>query len=376
MGNTAYYALLFTPTAIIVGAGCSRSLLNHRRLPVRGAFRTALFLPFIVSLAVAAFAWSYLLDPQIGLLNYWLRGFGIQLGNVLQDPALAMPTVALVAVWKNFGFYMVIFLAGLQEIPSSLYEAARVDGATAWQRFRHITLPMLSNTLAFVMIVALIAALQAFDQIYVMTGGGPYGTTQTVVMEIYTSGLPEARARLRLGAFVRAAARHPAAEPRPVPLLRPSRGGRADDRHDPAGGGPTPPARTAPSPQGRRATRIVLFLAALAATALVLLPIAIIAFTAFKPVAEVNAYPPTLLPDAWTLDNFAQIFEELPFARLIVNSFIFAGGVTRSRCCSTRWPPTRLRESTSAGAGASRRDHRQPDDPVPGHADPDLPARQ
>jgi multiple sugar transport system permease protein len=187
MGNTAYYALLFTPTAIIA-ALLLALLVNHRRLPGRGAFRTALFLPFIVSLAVAAFAWSYLLDPQIGLLNHWLRIFGIQLGNVLQDPSLAMPTVALVAVWKSFGFYLVIFIAGLQEIPGSLYEAARVDGATAWQRFRHITLPMLSNTLAFVMIVALIAALQAFDQIYVMTGGGPYGTTQTVVMEIYTSG--------------------------------------------------------------------------------------------------------------------------------------------------------------------------------------------
>jgi multiple sugar transport system permease protein len=187
MGNTAYYALLFTPTAIIA-ALLLALLVNHRRLPGRGAFRTVLFLPFIVSLAVAAFAWSYLLDPQIGLLNHWLRVFGIQLGNVLQDPAFAMPTVALVAVWKSFGFYLVIFIAGLQEIPGSLYEAARVDGATAWQRFRHITLPMLSNTLAFVMIVALIAALQAFDQIYVMTGGGPYGTTQTVVMEIYTSG--------------------------------------------------------------------------------------------------------------------------------------------------------------------------------------------
>ncbi|MBW9094971.1 sugar ABC transporter permease [Microbacterium jejuense] len=187
MGNTAYYAVLFTPTAIIA-ALLLALLVNHRRLPGRGAFRTVLFLPFIVSLAVAAFAWSYLLDPQIGLLNHWLRVFGIQLGNVLQDPALAMPTVALVAVWKSFGFYLVIFIAGLQEIPGSLYEAARVDGATAWQRFRHITLPMLSNTMAFVMIVALIAALQAFDQIYVMTGGGPYGTTQTVVMEIYTSG--------------------------------------------------------------------------------------------------------------------------------------------------------------------------------------------
>lgn len=187
LGNTAWYSILFTPAAIITALVLALAL-NSPALPFRGGFRTALFLPFIVSLAVAAFAWSYLLDPQIGLLNFWLQGAGVQLGNVLQDPTLAMPVVALVAVWKNFGFYMVIFLAGLQEIPGSLYEAARVDGASAWQRFRYITVPMLSNTTAFVLIVALIAALQAFDQIYVMTGGGPFGTTQTVVMEIYESG--------------------------------------------------------------------------------------------------------------------------------------------------------------------------------------------
>jgi multiple sugar transport system permease protein len=185
--NTVVYALIFTPTAVVVALALAL-LLTNDRLPFRGLFRTSLFLPFIISLAVAALAWSYLIDPQVGLLHYWLRGIGIDLGNVLQDPTLAMPAVALVAVWKNFGFYMVIFMAGLQEIPGSLYEAAKMDGAGAWSRFRHITLPMLSNTTAFVLIFAMIAALQAFDQIYVMTGGGPYGNTQTVVMEIYESG--------------------------------------------------------------------------------------------------------------------------------------------------------------------------------------------
>ena len=185
--NTVVYAVLFTPTAVVVALALAL-LLNDPRLPFRGLFRTALFLPFIISLAVAALAWSYLIDPQVGLLHYWLRGIGIDLGNVLQDPTLAMPAVALVAVWKNFGFYMVIFLAGLQDVPGSLYEAAKMDGAGAWSRLRHITLPMLSNTTAFVLIFAMIAALQAFDQIYVMAGGGPYGSTQTVVMEIYESG--------------------------------------------------------------------------------------------------------------------------------------------------------------------------------------------
>jgi len=194
MLNTLWYTVLFTPTAVLIALGLAL-VLNSPALPFRGFFRTALFLPFIVSLAVAAFAWSYLLDPRLGLLNHWLQGVGVQLGDVLEDPVLAMPAVALVAVWKNFGFYMVIFLAGLQDIPASLYEAARVDGAGAWRRFVNVTLPLLSNTFAFVLIFALIAALQAFDQIYVMTGGGPYGRTQTIVMEIYRSGFR----RLELG---------------------------------------------------------------------------------------------------------------------------------------------------------------------------------
>lgn len=194
MLNTVWYTVLFAPTAVLLALGLAM-LVNSPNLPFRGFFRTSLFIPFIVSLAVAAFAWSYLLDPQVGLLNYWLSASGIRIGNVLQDPVLAMPVVAMVAVWKNFGFYFVVFLAGLQDIPVSLYEAARVDGAGPWTRFRHITLPMLSNTFAFVLIFAMIASLQAFDQIYVMTGGGPYGTTQTVVMEIYTAGFR----RLELG---------------------------------------------------------------------------------------------------------------------------------------------------------------------------------
>lgn len=190
IGNTALYSVLFTPVAIAVALVLAL-VLNHPALPFRGFFRSALFLPFIVSLAVAAFAWSYLLDPQIGLLNHWLQVVGIRLGNVLQDPTLAMPTVVLVAVWKNFGFYMVIFLAGLQEIPTSLYEAAQLDGANAPKRFAHVTWPMLSSTMAFVVIVALIAALQAFDQIYVLTGGGPYRSTETIVMQVYQSGFKD-----------------------------------------------------------------------------------------------------------------------------------------------------------------------------------------
>ena len=185
--NTALYCAIFTPVSVILSLALAL-LLNHPLLPLRGLFRTWLFLPFIVSLSVAAFAWQYLLDPQLGLLSYWLSRFGIEFGNVFQDESLAMPAVALIAVWKNVPFYMTVFLAGLQDIPTSLYEAARVDGANAIKRFRHITLPLLGNTTGFVLVVSTIAALQAFDQIYVLTGGGPYRSTQTIVMQIYESG--------------------------------------------------------------------------------------------------------------------------------------------------------------------------------------------
>ena len=190
IGNTGLYAVLFTPVAIVVALVLAL-IINSPRLPFRGFFRSTLFLPFIVSLAVAAFAWSYLLDPQVGLLNYWLQVVGIRIGNVLQDPVLAMPTVVLVAVWKSFAFYMVIFLAGLQDIPKSLYEAAELDGANGWKRFTNVTYPMLSNTMVFVVVIALIAAFQAFDQIYVLTGGGPYRSTETIVMQIYQSGFKD-----------------------------------------------------------------------------------------------------------------------------------------------------------------------------------------
>lgn len=192
--NTVQYTVLFTPVTIGLALALAL-LLNSPRLPFRGLFRTALFLPFMISLAVGSIAWSYLIDPQRGLLTYWLSAVHIELGDALQDPHLAMPAVVAVAVWKNLGFYMVIYLAALQDIPKSLLEAAEMDGAGAWARFRHITLPQLANTHAFVLIFAMITALQAFDQIYVMTQGGPYGSTQTVVMEIYDTGFK----RLDLG---------------------------------------------------------------------------------------------------------------------------------------------------------------------------------
>ncbi|GAA4383103.1 carbohydrate ABC transporter permease [Agromyces bauzanensis] len=190
--NTVYYAAVVTP--VTIGLALVLAVFLDRQFAGRAFVRTAIFLPFIVSLGIIAIAWAFLLDPNIGLLSYWLSQVGIVSGQgVLSDPQWAMPAVMFVGVWKNVGFYMVIYLAGLQSIPEDLHEAARLDGANAWQRFRNVTLPLLSNQTLLVSVMALIASLQAFDQIYVMTHGGPFFRTETLVMLIYREGFQELR---------------------------------------------------------------------------------------------------------------------------------------------------------------------------------------
>jgi multiple sugar transport system permease protein len=188
--NTLYYAAVTTPLS--VGLALGLAILLNRRLPLRGFLRTSVFLPVVLSLAIVAIAWNFLLDPNIGLLSYWLGKVGIvSEQGWLRDPALAMPAVMLVGIWKNVGFYMVMYLAGLQSIPRELHEAAAIDGAGAWRRFRRITWPLLANQTMLITILAAIATLQAFDQIYVMTRGGPFFQTETVVMMIYRIGFKQ-----------------------------------------------------------------------------------------------------------------------------------------------------------------------------------------
>jgi ABC-type sugar transport system permease subunit len=194
LGNTAVYAVVVTP--VTVALALAFALFLNQPMVGRGFVRTAIFLPFIVSMAIISFAWTFLLDANIGLITYWLGQLGIVTEQGwLTDPQLAMPAVMVVGVWKSVGFYMVMYLAGLQSIPTELYEAARVDGAGPWKRFRHITWPLLANQTMLVTIMAAIATIQVFDQIYVMTRGGPFFSTETLVMLIYRVGFQD----LRLG---------------------------------------------------------------------------------------------------------------------------------------------------------------------------------
>ena len=184
--HTFVYALVVTP--VTVGLALLFAIMLHRRMHGRAFFRAAIFLPAVLSLGVMAIAWGFLLDPIIGLLPHWLAPLGVSFGVGKADPTTAFVYVALIGVWKNIGFYMVMYLAGLATIPQDLYEAASVDGASPFRRFRSVTWPLLSNTSAFVFILATIASMQAFDQIYALTRGGPFFSTETLAYLIYREG--------------------------------------------------------------------------------------------------------------------------------------------------------------------------------------------
>jgi multiple sugar transport system permease protein len=151
-------------------------------------FRTIYFLPFVTTLVAVAIVWRYLYHPQYGFLNYALGAVGIHPVDWLGDPRWAMPAIILLAVWKNFGYNMLIFIAGLQAVPEDLYEAAALDGAGAVRQFWHVTLPNLAPTFFFVGVVTMIGYFQLFAEPYVMTAGGPLGATTSLVLFMYEEG--------------------------------------------------------------------------------------------------------------------------------------------------------------------------------------------
>ncbi len=182
--NTLYFAALAVPLSLV----CSLALALLVNARVRGIvlFRTAYFLPVVSSMIAVALVWSWILNPEYGLLNYLLREtLGIRGPSWLDSTTWALPAMVLVTVWKGLGYSMVIFLAGLQGIPENLYHAATIDGAGRWRQFRHITLPMLSPTTFFVLVITLINSFQVFEQTYVLTKGGPANATLTLSYYIY-----------------------------------------------------------------------------------------------------------------------------------------------------------------------------------------------
>ncbi|HUL12193.1 MAG TPA: sugar ABC transporter permease [Methylococcaceae bacterium] len=185
--NTLYFVAVGGPLSVAVSLGVAL-LVNHRLVKFKGVLRSLLFLPVVTTLVAVAVVWRYLYHPRYGFLNYALGLVGIGPIDWLGDPRWAMPAIILMAIWKNFGFNMIIFIAGLQSIPTRLYEAATIDGADAWRQFRHITLPMLAPTSLFVTIITMIGYFQLFAEPYVMTQGGPANSTLSVALLMYQEG--------------------------------------------------------------------------------------------------------------------------------------------------------------------------------------------
>ena len=188
--NTLYFAVLNVPLSTTF-ALCLAVLINSVRFGA-AVWRTLYFTPVVTSMVAASILWSWVYQPQFGLLNNLARAINEILGTRLPtqtrwltDSSLAMPSVVLFSTWKNLGYPMVIFLAGLQSIPGVFYEAAKVDGASRWHLFRHVTLPLLQPTVLFVLVTGIIGALQVFTQVFIMTRGGPGNSTRVMVYYLY-----------------------------------------------------------------------------------------------------------------------------------------------------------------------------------------------
>ncbi len=187
MRNTLVYVALGGPLTVAVSLGAAL-LIDARAARWKGLFRTVYFAPFITTLVAVATVWQYLYHVRFGLVNRFLSIVHIGPIDWLGDPRWAIPAIALMSVWKNFGYSMIVFIAGLQSIPESLYEAARLDGASAWSRFRYVTLPMLAPTFLFVGVITMIQYFQLFAEPYVMTRGGPLNATLSIALLMYQQG--------------------------------------------------------------------------------------------------------------------------------------------------------------------------------------------
>jgi len=187
LGNTLKFVFIGGPLSVGVSLGAAL-LLNAKLVKMRGFFRTVYFAPVVTTLVSVAIVWRYLYHPKYGLLNFVLGLVGIGPIDWLGDPQWAMPAIILLAVWKNFGYNMLIFVAGMQTIPENLYEAAAIDGAGPFRRFLHITVPGLGPTFLFISVTTMIGFFQLFAEPYVMTQGGPLGATRSLVLFMYEEG--------------------------------------------------------------------------------------------------------------------------------------------------------------------------------------------
>lgn len=182
--TTILYVIGTVPAAIIIGLVLAL-LMNMEWLKAKGLFRTGFYIPVITAMAAAAVIWAWMFQPSYGLINWFLSFFGIKDIGWLSDPDYSLLALMIVGVWKRIGYNMVLFLAGLQVIPKMMYEAAEIDGASTWEKFKNITWPLLSPTTLFVTILQIIASFKVFVSVSVMTKGGPLDSTRVITYYLY-----------------------------------------------------------------------------------------------------------------------------------------------------------------------------------------------
>jgi multiple sugar transport system permease protein len=183
IGNTIYFAVGSIPTGMAISLFIA--ILLNRKMKLLPVYRTAFFLPTVTSMVAVSVVWMWIYHPDVGLMNYLLNLIGLPSIRWLNDPRWAMPALILLGIWKGMGYNVIIYLAGLQNIPEQLYEAAEIDGANRWQLFANVTWPLLTPTSFLILIMAVINSFQAFTEFNVMTQGGPLGATTTVVYYLY-----------------------------------------------------------------------------------------------------------------------------------------------------------------------------------------------
>jgi ABC-type sugar transport system permease subunit len=189
--HTAEFTLMSTPPLVVLAL--AMALLANRKVRMQWLFRLAFFAPYVLPVAIVYLVWNWLYQPDYGLINSVLSVFGIGSISWLSSPTAAMPAVVITTVWWTIGFNFILYLAGLQEIPQELYEAAAIDGASGWARLRYITIPLLQRTTTLIVILQVLASLKVFDQIYLLTGGGPDGATRSIIEYIYEQGFQSYR---------------------------------------------------------------------------------------------------------------------------------------------------------------------------------------
>lgn len=184
--NTLRYSMMTIVPIMVLGL--SLAMLLNRKIFGKGVYRTLFYFPNIFSMVAVSMAWIYLYDTNAGILNIFLKAIGFSPVGWVSSPKMSMISVAMMSIWTGVGYNMVLFLSGLQAIPDYLYEAASVDGAKLWQKFRYITIPMLAPTTFFVFVMACINSFQVFGQVLIVTNGGPINSTTTIAHQIYKNG--------------------------------------------------------------------------------------------------------------------------------------------------------------------------------------------